>query len=231
MPNELILIVEDERQIAEVLGAYLARDGFRVVQAGDGQTALDHHLTFRPDLVLLDLKLPKRDGFDVLAELRRRGNIPVIVVSALNEDVEKLAALRVGADDYIVKPFNTLEVVARVHSVLRRSLSASRTEVQRVGSLEIDGGVHAVRVLSADGSNKILELTLTEFRLITHMARAPRRAFARSELIDACLPESEAMERTVDSHISNLRRKISSAGGGEMLETIRGIGYRLEPLT
>jgi two-component system, OmpR family, response regulator AdeR len=230
MDNALILIAEDEQQIAEILTIYLQREGFRTVCASDGQVALDQHQALRPDLVLLDIKLPKRDGFDVLAELRRRGGTPVIMVTALKDDLDKLTALRVGADDYITKPFNTMEVVARVKTVLRRAMDGAGAKLLRVGIIEIDVTAHVARVREGNAS-KPLNLTLTEFRLLCQMARSPSRAFARSELVDACLPEGEAMGRTVDSHVSNLRRKIEAAGGGTMLEAVRGVGYRLEPVS
>lgn len=230
MDNALILVAEDEPQIADVLAAYLARENFRTVSARDGQSALDLHRQLRPDLVLLDIKMPKRDGFEVLAELRRRGDTPVIMVTALHEDLDKLTALRVGADDYVVKPFNPLEVVARVRTVLRRTQTDRGSTVIRVGLLEIDPSEHSAKITQVDGVSKPIDLTPTEFRLLAHMARAPRRAFARSELVDACLREGEAMERTVDSHASNLRKKIWEAGGGEMIESVRGVGYRLEAI-
>ena len=230
MDNALILVAEDEPQIADVLVAYLVREGYRTVAARDGQTALDLHLQLRPDLVLLDVKMPKHDGLDVLAELRRRGETPVIMVTALNEDLDKLTALRIGADDYVVKPFNPLEVVARVRTVLRRVRADRSGATLRVGALEIDPGQHIAQIAQPDGGVRALDLTPTEFRILCHMARAPRRAFARSELVDACLPEGEAMERTVDSHASNLRKKIADAGGGDMMESVRGVGYRLEAL-
>ena len=229
MDNALVLIAEDERAIADVLVAYVEREGMRAVHASDGQIALDQHAALRPDIVLLDIKLPKRDGFDVLAELRRRGNTPVIMVTALGDDLDKLTALRVGADDYIVKPFNTLEVIARVRTVLRRAESSGRSGPRRVAGLEINTDEHAVHVIAGD-KRKALDLTLTEFRLIAHMARAPRRAFTRAELVDACISGAEASDRTVDSHVSNIRRKILAAGGGATMEGVRGIGYRLEPL-
>jgi two-component system response regulator AdeR len=229
MDNALVLIAEDEGAIADVLVAYVEREGMRAVHASDGQVALDQHAALRPDIVLLDIKLPKRDGFEVLAELRRRGDTPVIMVTALGDDLDKLTALRVGADDYIVKPFNTLEVIARVRTVLRRVESAGRSGPRRVAGLEISLEEHAIHVMLGEG-RKALDLTLTEFRLIAHMARAPRRAFTRAELVDACITGADAADRTVDSHVSNIRRKILAAGGRAIMEGVRGIGYRLEPL-
>ncbi len=227
--NELILIAEDEPEIARILDAYLVREGFRTVSAADGQTALDQHSILKPDLVLLDIKMPKVDGWEVLSELRRRGETPIIMITALDQDIDRLQGLRLGADDYVIKPFNPAEVVARAKAVLRRSSSAGSKSVLRIGKLEVDLESHLAKVCKEDGAVP-LQLTLTEFRLLTHMARAPMRAFARSELIDACLPGGDALERTVDSHVSNLRRKLEDAGAPGMMSVVRGIGYRLAPV-
>jgi len=227
MNNALVLIVEDDPEIAEILDRYLAREGFRTVRAADGGIALDHHARLKPDLVILDIKLPVADGYEVLAAVRRRGNTPVIMVTALAEDLDKLQALRIGADDYVVKPFNPLEIVARSKAVLRRAAPPPADAVLRVGVLEVDPGSHVAAVVGSDG-RQVLDLTLTEFRLLAHMARSPRRAFERSELVDACLPDGEALDRTVDSHMSNLRRKLSAAGAPGLLAGVRGIGYRLD---
>lgn len=220
--NPLALIAEDEKDIADILRAYLEREGYRTVQAGDGRTALDLHLALKPDILLLDLSMPLVDGWEVLSEVRRRGATPVLVITALDQDIDKLQALRVGADDYVVKPFNPVEVVARVKAVLRRAGSGAATGALRAGPVEIDTGAHLVRTHRGD-----VALTLTEFRLLAHMARTPSRVFTRSELVDACLPGSDALDRTVDSHISKLRRKLERAGAPDMPEGVRGVGYRL----
>jgi two-component system response regulator AdeR len=230
MDNALILIIEDEPEIAEILDAYLGRDGFRTVRAADGLTGLQHHRMLRPDLVVLDVKLPKADGFEVLAEIRRRGDTPVIMATALAEDLDKLSALRIGADDYVVKPFNPLELVARARAVLRRTQGRADTQLLRLGPLEIDPQAYAAGVVF-EHETKPLDLTLTEFRLLEHMARAPRKVFSRAELLDACLPDGDALERTVDSHVSNLRRKLEAAGAPDLLEGVRGVGYRLSGLS
>lgn len=226
----LILIAEDEAEIAEILNAYLARDGFRTVRAENGRIALDLQLAMRPDLVLLDIKMPLVDGYEVLTELRQRGDTPVIMVTALEEDIDKLLALRLGTDDYVVKPFNPQEVVARVRAVLRRTQGTRVERPLHVGAITVDPGAHVARVAGNDRPARVLDLTLTEFRLLAHMARAPQRAFGRAELLDACMPDSDALERTIDSHISNLRRKMDAAGAPGFLENVRGVGYRLAPL-
>lgn len=227
MDNALILVVEDEPEIAAILTSYLERDNFRTVTAADGDTALLHHQMLKPDLVLLDVQMPKRDGFSVLTEIRRRGNTPVIMATARAEDLDKLSALCVGADDYVVKPFNPLEVVARVKAVLRRcNWRLGEQAILRVGMIEIDTVCYMVDVNQGSAKAR-LDLTLTEYRLLEHMARAPRRVFSRAELVDACMPESEALERTVDSHVSNLRRKLVEAGAVNHCSVVRGVGYRL----
>ncbi len=227
MNNALILIVEDEPEIAEIIETYLSREGFRVVTAGDGTVGLGHHLRLRPDLVVLDIKLPGQDGYEVLAAIRRRGNTPVIMVTALAEDLDKLQALRIGADDYVVKPFNPLEVVARVKAVLRRSMGAPTERLLRVGPVTVDLQAYRVTV-ERDTGPLTLELTKTEFRILSHMAASLGKVFERSELVDACLPEGEALDRTVDSHVSNLRRKLAAAGADGLLTGVRGVGYRLD---
>lgn len=224
--NALILIAEDENEIAEIIRAYLEREGFRTVHAANGQTALEFHRSLRPDLVLLDVSMPRVDGWEVLAEIRRRNQTPVIMVTALDQDIDKLQALRIGADDYVVKPFNPVEVVARVKAVLRRSGCAEDAAIIRIGPLEIDIDGHRASV-NYDGQAENLGLTLTEFRLLVHMARNPTRVFTRGDLVDACLPGADALDRTVDSHMSKLRRKLDQAGAAGMVEGVRGVGYRL----
>jgi two-component system response regulator AdeR len=224
--NALILIAEDEPQICDILDAYLTREGFRTVRAGDGRTALELHLALKPDLTLLDVTMPRLDGWEVLAEIRRRGDTPVIMITALDQDIDRLQGLRLGADDYVVKPFNPVEVVARTKAVLRRVGLSNVGGVLRVDCVAIDLDGHVVRI-ETDGTAQPVPLTLTEFRLLAHMARAPTKAFTRSELVDACLPGSDALERTVDSHVSNLRKKLEEVGAPGMLSGVRGIGYRL----
>jgi two-component system response regulator AdeR len=229
--NALILVAEDEPDIAEVISAYLEREGFRTVRAADGRAALDLHLALKPDLVILDVMMPRLDGWEVLAELRRRGSTPVIMLTALDQDIDKLQALRIGADDYVVKPFNAVEVAARARAVLRRS-AGSGGMILRVGLIEIDLDSHlASVVIGGEPGRAVLPLTLTEFRLLAQMARSPRRAFSRSELVDACLPGGDALERTVDSHLSKLRRKLEQAGAAGFINNVRGVGFRLADIT
>lgn len=226
--SQLVLIAEDEIEIADILGAYLRQEGFRTAHAAGGETAAEMHATLKPDLVLLDVRMPGRDGWDVLGELRRRGETPVIMITALDQDIDKLQALRIGADDYVVKPFNPVEVVARVHAVLRRRNGGGQVKMLRVGPLEIDPDAYLAHVVGPQGRQR-LALTLTEFRMLACLAATPMRVLTRAELADVCPARSEVMDRTVDSHLSKLRRKLEEAGADGVLVNVRGVGYRLEP--
>ncbi|WP_334029809.1 response regulator [Burkholderia orbicola] len=226
MTNSLILIAEDEPDISDILDAYLKHDGFRTYRVADGQAVLDMQPHLKPDLILLDVKMPRKNGWDVLAELRRRDNTPVVVLTAFDRDLDRLQALHAGADDYIVKPFNPAEVVARLRAILRRSAAPPTLRMLRVGDLEIDTDSYLARVRTA-GAEVPITLTLTEFRLLAHMARSPSRVFTRGELLDACMADVSALERTVDSHICRLRKKLEQAGAPGMPEVMRGVGYRL----
>lgn len=223
MTNQLILIIEDDIEIVRILQAYFERDGFRTIAATDPLTGLAHHQRLKPDLVVLDVKMPKMDGYETLAAMRRVDDTPVIMVTALAEDLDKLQALRLGADDYVVKPFSPLEVVARARAILRRTQGGRASSVLRLGAISVDTSAMTVRA-----GDDLLTLTRTEYRLLEHMVRSPNRVFERGELIDACLPEGEAMDRTVDSHMSNLRRKLGAAGMPNLIAGVRGVGYRLD---
>lgn len=228
----MVLVVEDEADLADVLMAYLRRDGMRAVLAINGFDALRQVTQLQPDIVLLDIGIPAKDGVDVLKEIRQTSEMPVIMTTALADDLDKMLSLRLGADDYVVKPYNPAEVVARVRAVLRRTQpSGGRCtgRLLRVGTLEVDGDAYSARSYGADGQPQTLPLTLTEFRLLAHLAAQPRRCFSRQELVEACLPGSEAFERVIDSHLSKLRRKLQDAGCGDLIDTVRGVGYRLWP--
>lgn len=227
--SALILIAEDEPDIAEVLAAYLKREGLRAVHAPDGRRALEMHLALKPDLVLLDVQMPQVDGWKVLSEIRVRGDTPVIMLTAMDQDIDKLMGLRIGADDYIVKPFNPAEVVARTQAVLRRArpqAAAQAPSVVRADMFEIDFAQHEALV-EWDGKRLRLDLTLTEFKLLAQFVCAPRRVFSRLELLESCLPEGDTLERTVDSHVSKLRRKLEELGIEGMPSSVRGVGYKL----
>lgn len=229
MTEQKILVVEDDADSANILEAYLKRDGFVVLVASDGAQAVALHAQWKPDLVLLDVMLPRLGGTEVLSAIRRAGDTPVIMVTAIGDEPEKLGALRYGADDYIVKPYSPKEVVARVFAVLRRAnTSKSSGSELKHGRLTVDTEAFVAAVSDSDGQRILLDLTPTEFNLLASLLRTPFKAFTRSELLEACLPESDALERVVDAHIHNLRRKLELHGITGVLVTVRAVGYRFQ---
>ncbi len=224
--GQLVLVVEDEVTLAETIELYLRHEGFRTERAGDGERALEIFRAAGPDLVLLDLGLPKVDGMEVLRRIRTTSDVPVVILTARAEEVDELLGLGMGADDYLVKPVSARKLLARVKVALRRSVPAAATdhEVLRVGDLEVDAYRVEVRYAGTP-----LELTPSEFKLVQHMARTPGRVIERAELYEAAIPDGDALERAVDIHVVNLRRKLREAGGGEhRIRTVRGRGYVLE---
>ncbi|MFN2290694.1 MAG: response regulator transcription factor [Anaerolineae bacterium] len=225
-----ILVVDDDPELVRLLGAYLEQSGFQVLAAYDGETALHILRRERPDLMLLDLMLPDRDGWDVTRIVRADpdiGSVPIIMLTARVEDYDRILGLEMGSDDYVVKPYNPREVVARVRAVLRRVLGEPvQAHTIRVGQLVMDLDAHQALVGEA-----MLSLTPTEFALLQALAEHAGHAMTRLELIEKGLGYSyEGLERTVDTHIKNLRRKLEEAGeAGSLIETVFGIGYRLVP--
>ncbi|MBV9496943.1 MAG: response regulator transcription factor [Acidobacteria bacterium] len=215
-----ILVVDDEPQIAEIASDYLRLAGFEVIVAGDGVRALGAVRERRPDLVVLDLGLPRLDGLDVARAIRRDSDLPIIMLTARVQEEDRLAGLEIGADDYIGKPFSPRELVARVRAVLRRSEKQSDDpNLLRVGDVAID-----VPRMSVTRGGKPVDLTTTETLLLATMARHPGRVFTRAQLLDAVRgSDAEAFDRAIDSHIKNLRRKLDS----QYIETVYGIGYRV----
>ncbi len=226
MVTKRVLIIEDDADAASVLEAYLRRENYDVAIAADGKSGLEKAQRWKPDLVLLDVMLPVLNGTEVLAALRRASDVPVIMVTAMGDTPDRIGALRYGADDYVVKPYHPGEVVARVQAVLRRSGKTPTPEdVLRWEALTVDT-VAITATLDNSGDITHLDLTPTEFSLLTVLMRHPTRPFARQYLLEHCLPESEALERVVDTHIYNLRRKLEHAGVRGVLINVRGIGYR-----
>ncbi|MDU4128542.1 response regulator [Pantoea sp.] len=227
MQSKRVLIIEDDADAAGVLGAYLKRENYDVTIAGDGLSGLDAARRWQPDLILLDIMLPGMNGTEVLAALRRRDDTPVIMVTAMGDAPDRIGALRYGADDYVVKPYNPGEVVARVQAVLRRSQNPTpQPETLRWAGLEVDP-LALIAVVKHDGAEpRRLDLTPTEFSLLVTMMRAPTRPFTRLFLLEHCLPESDALERVVDTHVYNLRRKLEVAGITDVLPAVRSVGYR-----
>lgn len=228
MTQQRILIVEDDYDSAEVLAAYLKRDNFQTRHAANGKQALELHARWRPDLVLLDIMLPGLNGNEVLGAIRQHAPTPVIMVTAVGGETQRINALLYGADDYVIKPYNPGEVVARVHAVLRRWAGHSLAQAGRLrhGALVADLDAALASIDMEDGVSIPLDLTRTEFQLLSVLMAAPNKMFSRSELLATCLPESDAMERVVDAHMYNLRRKLETAGITGVLVTVRGLGYR-----
>jgi DNA-binding response OmpR family regulator len=228
-----ILIVDDEPEIIRVTRGYLEQAGYRVLAAGNGQNALALFQREEPDLVILDLNLPTppggrpMDGLDVARAIRqtpgRPGNTPIIMLTARVDEMDRVIGLELGADDYVPKPFSPRELVARVRAVLRRVMpSASEGAVIDAGRLTIDPARHQVKL---DGD--LVDLTPTEFTLLRTMAAAPGQVFSRAQLLDALGPDYEGLERTVDSHIKNLRAKIEcDSQQPEFVLTVFGVGYK-----
>jgi two-component system alkaline phosphatase synthesis response regulator PhoP len=219
-----ILVVDDEPRITRLVRDYLANAGFGVITAGDGSEALMRARTERPELVVLDLGLPGLDGLDVTRRLRQDGDVPIIMLTARDDETDKLIGLELGADDYVTKPFSPRELVARVRAVLRRHERSEAVERLIAGSLVLD--VPRMR-LEIDG--KPVELTATEFALLAAMARQPGRVFTRSQLLDAIHGVAfESYERAIDAHVRNIRRKIEAEPHDPRhLLTVYGVGYRL----
>ena len=225
-----ILVVDDESKIVKLVRAYLEQAGFSVVVAEDGQTALIQARREKPDLVVLDLGLPGIDGLDVARILRREGDTPIIMLTARVEDTDRIIGLELGADDYVTKPFNPRELVARVRAVLRRtSSSAPAAEILRAGEIVLDVSGHQVSL--ADGSNRQpLDLTPTEFDLLLVLMQNAGRAFTRLDLLDRVQGDAyEGYERTIDAHIKNLRAKLGDdPRRPRYVQTVYGVGYKFE---
>ena len=227
-----ILVVEDEYDIGDIIEHYLQREGMRVIRAMNGKQAIEINATQSIDLILLDIKLPELNGWEVLKRIRQSNQrTPVIMLTALDQDVDKVTALRMGADDFVIKPFNPNEVVARVHAVLRRTNQSTQIPNKNLKykNIEIDTDVHSVYIHQLN-KKTLLNLTLTEYKILVLMIDYPYKVFTRSELMNHCLPDGNALERTVDSHVSKLRKKLEEKMDCQMLINIRGVGYRLDQI-
>ena len=219
-----ILVVDDEPKIVRLVRDYLEHAGFAVIVARDGREALMRARAEHPDLVVLDLGLPGRDGLDVTRALRHDSAVPLIMLTARDSETDRVLGLELGADDYLTKPFSPRELVARVRAVLRRNQPESPDRVLRVGELELD-----VARLRAEVGGQAVSLTATEFQLLVTMARQPGRVFTRAQLLDAIHGEAlEAYERAIDAHVKNIRRKLEpDPRHPHYLQTVYGVGYRM----
>jgi two-component system alkaline phosphatase synthesis response regulator PhoP len=222
--SELILVVDDEPKIVALARDFLVKHGFRVTTAADGEAALAVARRDKPDLIILDLMLPRLDGREVCKILRRESEVPIIMLTALAEEVDQVTGLEIGADDYITKPFSPRAMVARVRALLRRTRGGVKApSVIRAGGLEIDSEKYSVNF-----KGKPVQLTPNEFRLLQLLASRPEQTLSRSQLLDDLHGSATSFDRSVDSHVKNLRKKLERASGTPMIETVYGIGYRFK---
>jgi len=224
--SSTILIVEDDPDTVNLIGLYLGRDGHKVISARDGLDGLRLAREARPDLVVLDLMLPRLDGMEICRTLREEFTVPIIMLTARVEEDDRLAGLDLGADDYVTKPFSPKELAARVRAVLRRT---ARDAMER-GPKELEFGDIKVDLRRWDvhvGATKV-RLTPTEFRLLAMLITEPNRTFTREQIIDRVFGfDFDGFDRTVDAHVANLRRKLEVDGGEDRyVHTIYGVGYR-----
>jgi two-component system, OmpR family, response regulator len=222
-----ILIVDDDPHIRQLLAFALQKAGWSTLEAGDGEEGLTLSGAHKPDLVILDINMPKMDGLEVCRRLRSEGDVPILFLSSRDDEIDRVLGIELGADDYVVKPFSPREIVARVTAILRRSSGRSQPSptAQSIthGKLALD--VEGWRA-SWDGAD--VPLTVTEFTLLKALASAPARVFTRDMIIDQLHgPGFAITDRTIDSHIRNLRAKFASVGGPDLIETRAGVGYRL----
>jgi two-component system response regulator BaeR len=224
MIKQHIFIVEDEQKIARLLRDYVEQAGYRATILNAGDNAVYQVRKKAPDLMLLDIMLPVMDGMAVCREVRKFSNIPIIMITAKVEEIDRLLGLELGADDYICKPFSPREVVARVKAVLRRVHTDQQEKTKMIGPIVLDEETHQARV-----HNSSLQLTPTEFRLLQVLLSRPGRVFSRDELlVQAQGYDCEGYDRTIDSHIKNLRKKIAEKlPEHEIITTIYGVGYKL----
>ncbi|MDY3014874.1 MAG: response regulator transcription factor [Evtepia sp.] len=220
-----VLIVEDESNIAELINLYLKKEGYETMVAEDGGKALEIYRLFRPDLVLLDIMLPVMDGWAVCAKIRETDKTPIIMLTAKGETIDKVAGLEMGADDYIVKPFEMKELLARVHAVLRRL----GDEEEKTRRLTFDGLVINLDSYELEVRGKRIDTPPKELELLFHLASSPNRVFTRNQLLDEVWGfDYFGDSRTVDVHIKRLREKLEGVSDQWSLKTVWGVGYKFE---
>ena len=224
-----VLIVDDDPHIRQLLAFALAKGGFETREAGDGEAALAAIAAAAPDLVILDINMPRMDGLGVCRRIRAAGQLPILVLASRDDEIDRVLGIELGADDYVVKPFSPREVTARAAAILRRTAAAP------VAAVAGDRKTHGRLILDLDAwsarwDGSEVSLTVTEFGILRTLAAAPSRVFTRDAIIDQLHgPGFAITDRTVDSHIRNLRAKFASVGGHDLIETRAGVGYRLGP--
>ncbi|MEZ5779923.1 MAG: response regulator transcription factor [Paracoccaceae bacterium] len=222
-----ILVADDDPQIRDVVRIALERAGFATIAASDGRAALAAAASAAPDLVVLDIGLPELDGLDVCKRLRARSDLPVLFLTARDDEIDRILGLELGADDYVTKPFSPRELVARIRAILKRSngQGGSTPAVLRHGPIELHPGAHDCRV-----AGLALRLTASELALLERLMRHPAQVVSRRQLGEALYGANiHASDRTVDSHFRNLRRKLTEAGCADAIETLHGVGVRMAP--
>ncbi len=223
--SQTVLVVEDDPKIVNLLGLYLKREGFNVASAADGREALDAATRIRPSLIILDLMLPHMDGVEVCRRLRAASDVPILMLTARVDELDKLLGLSLGADDYVTKPFSPREVVARVKTILRRTARERPSLVLQRGSLEMDLDRHRVTVGGVE-----VDLTPVEFRLLQTLLESPERAFTRDQLLNHIYAHHEAavVDRAIDVHVGKVRQKLGDdPDHPRFIATVRGVGYKL----
>lgn len=226
MANEKILIVDDDKNICELLRLYLAKEGYETAMAYDGEAAVAAFEAEKPALVLLDVMMPKMDGWEVCRRIRAGSEVPVIMLTAKGETFDKVLGLELGADDYVVKPFDTKEVVARIKAVLRRCAAAQKSPdgVLNYDNLSLDMSRYELKV-----KGKVVEAPPKELELLSYLAGHPNRVFTRDQLLDEVWGfEYYGDSRTIDVHIKRLREKLEGASDQWGLKTVWGVGYKFE---
>jgi two-component system, OmpR family, response regulator CpxR len=222
-----VLIVDDDIELCSLVSEYLSSEGFRVEFVHDGETGLQRALNGNYLLVILDVMLPGMSGFDVLRRLRATSRIPVLLLTARGEDVDRIVGLEIGADDYLPKPFNPRELVARIRAVLRRTGTERRVgvapppEILRIGDIELDPATRTVR-----HAGEAVDLTSVEFNLLEVLLREAGRVVTREELVSAVLSRKfSPFDRSIDMHVSKVRKKLGDSNETEHIKTVRGVGY------
>jgi len=223
-----ILVVDDEPKVLSIVRSYLIKEGFQAFEAQDGKRALEMFRRDKPDLIVLDIMLPELDGMEVLREVRRTSQVPVIMLTARAEDADKLVGLELGADDYVVKPFSPRELTARVKAVLRRAQKPAEVSGKPIciGEMTIDPERFEVTC-----HGHPVSLTATEFRILLALAQSAGRVLSRQQLLERAMDMAyEGYDRTIDTHIKNIRHKLTAASGGKgcNIITVQGVGYKLE---
>ncbi len=222
--SKTILIIEDEKKLAQLLEDYLNASNYVAHQVHDGALAINSIKEKQPDLILLDLMLPNKDGITICKELREFTNVPVIMLTAKVEEIDRILGLEIGADDYICKPFSPREVVARVKAQLRRAELVNTQEISKDELVTLDHDRFVAVVRGQD-----LTLTPVEFRLLEKLSGSPSRVFSRASLMDNLYDDHRIVtDRTIDSHIKNLRKKLATCFESELIQSVYGVGYKWE---